>query len=299
MDINKLKTFYFVAIEGSYQKASVYLDVKIPYISKHITALENALQFKLFKRSHHSLKLTDKGSELLKSVQIIMSQIEKIEEISNVENINDDIIRIVTTTGVTNLWLIRQLKNFSKIYPKYKFRIITVDEKIDVSTHYADVAILPKVDPNPNIIQKKLFTFHTKLFASKEYLQQFGIPQKSSDLDAHRLISYYHNEMGYRGNLDWHLKLGIENKKPRSPYLVINSAIGLYESLISGMGIVSITQEFPYMGFDIENSLINNKKIINILPNEGMEISIYFAAQLLKIKLSKVVALEKFFKSTP
>ncbi|HXH54588.1 MAG TPA: LysR family transcriptional regulator [Gammaproteobacteria bacterium] len=299
MDINKLKTFYFVAIEGSYQKASVYLGVKTPYISKHITALENSLQFKLFKRSNHSLILTEKGQDLLKSVQVIMSQIEKIEEIANFDNSDDNIIRIVTTTGVTNLWLLRKLKEFSKLYPKYKFRIIAIDEKIDVSTHYADIAILPKIDPDPNIVQRKLFTFHTKLFASKEYLEQFGTPKIPADLDTHRLISYYHNEMGYRGDVDWHLKLGVKNGLARMPYLVINSAIGLYEALISGMGIVSVTQEYPYIGLDSKNLPINHECLVNILPKESAEIPICFSAQLLKMKLPKVMALDQFFRNCP
>lgn len=299
MDVNKLRTFYYVALEGSYQKASVYLGVKVPYISKHITALENSLKFKLFKRSHRSLILTEKGKELLNYVQIIINQIEKIEEITNFNNKHDDIIRIVTTTGVTSLWLIGKLKEFTKLYPKYKLRIITVEEKIDVSTHYADVAILPKIDPNPNIIQKKLYTFHLKLFASKTYLEKFGTPQMLSDLDNHTLMSFYHNEMGYRGDVDWHLKRGIKDKAARVPYLVINSALGLYAAARYGMGIIGISEELVYMlgSLGTEGTEINGTSLVNILPNENVEIPVYFAAHHLKMKLDKVLALSDFFKN--
>ncbi len=286
VDINKLRTFYYVALEGSYQKASVHLGIKSSYISKQITALEENYKFKLFKRSHRSLVLTEVGQEFLKSVQVIMQQIEKMDEsFSNIDREDDDdVIRIVTTTGVTNLWLIRKLKEFIQFYPKYTFRIITSNEKIDVSDHFADIAILPMIDQNPNVIQRKLFTFHTKLFASKEYLEKFGIPKTPEDLDNHRLISFYHNEAGHRGNVDWHLKIGTKNKI-RVPYLVINSAIGLFEAAVQGMGMIVISEEFPY----------NSPTLVKVLPDEGVEIPVYFATHLQKMSLSKVSALEKFF----
>lgn len=296
MDINKLKTFYHVALEGSYQKASNQLGIKPSYISKHITSLEDILKFKLFKRSHRSLMLTEKGQDLLKSVQIMMNEIEKIEEISNASTKDDDVIRIVTTTGVTNLWLVKRLKDFTAQYPKYKIRIIAVEERIDIANHYADVAILPKIESNPNIVQKKLFTFHTRLFASKQYLEQYGVPQQTSDLDNHRLISYYHNEAGHRGDLDWHLRIGTQDKKMRVPYLVINCAIGLYEALLRGLGIVVVTEEFPYLELH-SNSRMGSDSLVKVLPEEGVEIPIYFATHVQKINLPKVVTLEKFFKN--
>ena len=93
IDINKLETFYYVAIEGSYHKASDYLGIKSSYISKHITALELLLKCKLFERSHRSLLLTEKGEELLKSTRVIMNEVEKLESaISDLNNKNDTII---------------------------------------------------------------------------------------------------------------------------------------------------------------------------------------------------------------
>lgn len=296
IDTKKLVTFYHVAVEGSYQKASVHLGVKTSYISKQITSLEDHLKFKLFKRSHRSLVLTEKAEELLKYVQIMMNQLEKIEEISNENEKDEDIIRIVTTTGVTNIWLVQKLKEFSTHHPKYKLRIIAVDDRVDVASHYADVAILPKVQSNPNVVQKKLFTFHTRLYATNSYVKEFGIPKTTADLDNHRLISYYHNEAGHRGDLDWHLRIGTKDSQPRTPFLVMNSALGLYEALIQGLGIVVITEEFPYFNLDCAADCSNRDALVKILPEEGVEIPIFFASNVLKMNLNKVMLLEKFFR---
>ena len=229
--------------------------------------------------------VTEEGKELLKSVQIIMHQVEKLEEETQQERKKeDDVIRIVTTTGVTNLWLVRKLKIFLERYPQYLIRIITSDEKVDVLTHYADIAILPKVDPSPNIVQKRLFTFHIKLFASKEYLDKYGVPKTTADLDHHRLISFYHNAVGHRGDVDWHLRAGTQNNQFRTPFIVVNSAIGQYEAAKQGLGIIAISEEFPYIG----------TALIGVLPNEKVDVPIYFAANVQKLSLAKVVALEKF-----
>ncbi len=298
MDVNKLKTFYYVALEGSYKKASVYLGVTPSYICKHIKSLEDSLKSKLFTRSHGSQIPTDKGQELLDYVHVIINQVEKIKEITNVDNKQDDIIRIVTTTGVTSIWLIKKLKEFTKLYPKYKLRIITVDEKIDVSTHYADVAILPKIAPSPNIIQKKLHIVQNKLFASKRYLEKFGTPKTISDLDNHKLIGFYHNEMGYRGNVDWHLKRGTKNEAARVPFLAVNSILCLYAAISCDMGITSFPEEFIHILESInENAQINGGLLVNVLPNESVDIPVYFSAHHLKMKLDKVLALSDFFKN--
>lgn len=290
MDLNRLKTFYYVALEGSYQKASNHLGIKSSYISKHITSLEDHLKIKLFKRSHRSLVLTEPGEEFFKSVQIVMQQIEKIEAISKTDKEEeDDIIRIVTTTGVTNLLVIHRLNEFMMLYPKYKIRLIAVEEKIDFSTHYADVAILPKINPNANIIQKKLYTLHSRLFASTQYLVKFGVPQNVQDLDNHRLISFYHNEAGYRGDVDWHLKIGTKLGVPREPFLVINSAIGQFEALRSGVGILAIPEEFPYL---------KEAHIVKVLPEEGVDIPVFFATHIDRMRFRKIAALDNFFTQT-
>ncbi len=298
IDTNKLKTFYYVAVEGSYHKASHYLDIKPSYISKHITSLESLLKCKLFKRSHRSLILTEKGEELLKSTQIIMNEVEKLESvILTVNNRDNNIIRIVTTTGATVLWLLKKIKPFMKLYPQYKIRIISTEDKIDIASHYADVFVLPKMQRTTSITQKKLFVFHMKLFASKKYTDVFGVPQTVSDLDHHRLISYYHNEVGYRGNLDWHLMLGIKQGPPRVPHLVLNSTLGLYEALYQGMGIVVLTEEFSDL--KIQHASEALEPLVPILPNEGVEVPIYFSTSHEKMKLPKVVALDQFFRNYP
>lgn len=289
IDLNKVRTFYYVAIEGSYEKASMHLGIKSSCISKQISYLENMLKIKLFKRSHRSLVLTEESHELFKSAQILMGQAEKIEEMSNIENKEkeDNTIRIVTTTGAASLLLVQKLKHFVDLYPQYKLRIITSDEKVDLLNHYSDVAILPNVDANQNIMQKKLFTVHIRLFASRAYLDKFGIPKNVDDLDNHRLISFYHNEIGHRGDVDWHLKLGVKGKKYRTPHFVINSAVGSYEAALQGIGIVSMAEEFPYI-----------QNLVKILPDEGVDIPVYLAIHIQKRYLSKVIALEKFFMST-
>lgn len=287
MDLNKLKTFYYVALEGSYQKASSYLGIKSSYISKQLSSLEDTYKIKLFKRAHRSLILTEEGKEFFKAVQIVMQQVEKIEEFSDrTFQDENDVIRIVTTTGFTHLWVVREIRKFIDLHPNYQLRILTTDEKIDISQHYADVAISPMIEPNPDIIRKRLLTVSTKLYASQSYLEQFGVPEKPEDLDNHRLIGFYHNLIGHRGNADWHLSLGVKSRKPRDAFFVVNSAVAIHQAVVSGIGIAPIIKDiFGYENFDL----------VNVLPDQSVRGDIYFATHIEKMNLKKVSVLENFF----
>ncbi len=65
MDLNQLRSFSFVAREGSLVRASALLFLSAPAVSAQIKALETELQLKLFDRSAKGMVLTSAGTALL------------------------------------------------------------------------------------------------------------------------------------------------------------------------------------------------------------------------------------------
>ena len=69
MDIRNLTTFVHVAELGNFSRAAERLGYSQPTISVQIRQLEQELGFRLFDRIGHSVRLTDKGRDVLSYAQ--------------------------------------------------------------------------------------------------------------------------------------------------------------------------------------------------------------------------------------
>ncbi|AIL12846.1 hypothetical protein IM40_03900 [Candidatus Paracaedimonas acanthamoebae] len=160
------------------------------------------------------------------------------------------------------------MKGFLKKYPNMKISIVGTDESLDLQAREADVAIRPFVPKNPELVHLYLLSYPLGLYASKEYLAEYGIPRKPEDLDNHRLLAFSKDKKITFGNVDWHLNLGCKPGQTRMPFIQVNSALGLTKLAQDGMGIVSLSKY---------HEVLKGSKLIEILPNiEGPIIDIHY-----------------------
>lgn len=260
VDLEKIRVFYHVALEGSLLKASAMLGLSSPSISKHIADIEQKLKVKLFIRKRRGVELTEAGKKLF---SVASHSIKNLEEISKEIALKDvkvpDVVRVVTTNGVTLLWVIEKVKKFVNLNPHVSIKIYTRDDDVEFLDSKADVGILPKVKDQQGITLRKLNTFYFKMHASKQYLEKMGTPKTIEDLENHHLLSFYHEQGGFRGDMDWYLRL---TGKRITPRITINNAFGLFEAARQGLGIFSIISEFPYMPFtDLDEILADQLQL--------------------------------------
>lgn len=245
VDLEKIRIFYHVAMEGSLLKASSVLVLSSPSISKHLTDLENKLNVKLFIRKRRGLKLTEEGERLY---AIASHAIRNLEEIAKDISLSDvhapDFLRIVTTNGISLLWVIERVKKFLDLSPNVNVKIYTRDDDVEFLNSRADVGILPKVKDQQGVTLRKLHKQVLRMHASKEYLEKMGMPKTIEDLENHHMLGFYHDQIGFRGDMDWYLRLTGKRIIPR---LTINNVFGLFEAARQGLGIFSIPPEFPYI----------------------------------------------------
>ncbi|MBY0293523.1 MAG: LysR family transcriptional regulator, partial [Alphaproteobacteria bacterium] len=97
-----------------------------------------------------------------------------------------------------------------------------------------------------DLIQGPLLRNETGLYASEEYLKEFGVPKIPKDLDNHRLISYGdHLEAKPFKAMNWHLTLGTELGEIREPFLQINCPQARVFLAKAGLGIIALSKEHP------------------------------------------------------
>ena len=249
MDFDKLRTFQQVAIDGSISKAIKVLGMNKSSISRHLSLLEKQLGKTLFDREGQKLILTHDGEYLLERANHILMEIEATK--SYLRSNQDDARRtftISTTYAVASLWLTRFLHLFIDAYPHIQLNIRATAQPLNLSLRQADIAIRPYCTDQNDYIQKHLKTWRLRLFASKNYIKKFGMPQSIEDLENHRLIILGDNPNIYPYQYaSWPLINKTKKGKYRKPFLLINSVEGMYNLVANGVGIGNFGDNFPYL----------------------------------------------------
>ena len=269
MEWDRLKTFYYVAKAGSFTKASEFLNISQSAISRSVATLEDRLGARLFERFARGVVLTQQGEIMFESVQKMFEEATRAEMLVKEESEEPQgPLWIATTMTNASVWLMNYIPSFLKKYPKIRLTIIGSDEALDLRTREADVAIRPFIQDQAHLIQKYIYTFHLVLYASKEYLEEFGTPKKAADLDKHRLIVFGNVSAHPYSDINWPLRVGAESGRVREPFMCINTTAGIFQAAEAGLGITSIPEEYP----GIEGS-----NLVRVLPKlDPVELPLYY-----------------------
>ena len=285
---DKLRIFYHVAQAGSFNAAAEILNLSQPALSRSIGLLEDHIQTRLFERLPRGLALTRQGEILLDAIEKMWSELAYAQiALEEEESEPAGLIKIAATAGFASLHLSVLMPEFLKNHPKIQLSIYGSDIIPNLHSDAADVAIAPFNDSDDSLLQTYLMTFHLKLYASKEYLKKFGVPKELSDLDNHRLLGYGDQKTSHPFSYaNWHLRVGLENGKGRSPYIMINSAIGLFNLAEAGMGIICLSREHPPL---------KNASLLEVLPDvKGPTIEAYFIYSTRNRKIKRIELLKDF-----
>lgn len=260
IDWHKLRTFYYVTKAGGFTQASTYLNLAQSTISRTIQNLESEVGFPIFIRHRNGIFLTKEGDILFKAAQNIFEQIKQaLDEIEAEREEPQGSLRLAISSGLFHHYVLPHIPEFVKQYPKINLTLIATHVIPVLDLLEADVAIRPKILGRDDLIQNLLFINHAQLYASKEYIEKFGLPQKPEDLDDHRLIAFGdHKEAVSYQAMNWHLTLGKPQGEIRIPYIQANTPQARLSLAVAGIGIVAISAEHPGL------SQLN---LIQILPD--------------------------------
>jgi DNA-binding transcriptional LysR family regulator len=268
VEFDKLKAFYTVAQEKSISAGAAKLNLAQSALSRKIGLLENELKSPLFLRTPKGVSLTEAGEVLFETAQQILSLTEMAKiQIADYKKEPQGTLKIVTTMGAVNVWLMAYMAGFLERYPKMRVIIVGNDQDLDLKSQHADVAIRPYVPDRPDLVQQYLRSYHLRLYASQQYLKKHGTPIVPQDLDHHKLITFSTDNPSSLGDVDWLLQLGAKQGHSRKPYMQVNSALALQKAAEDGIGIVSLGAENPGVA----------SNLVEVLPNlQGKVAKLYY-----------------------
>ena len=241
MDWDKLKIFYAVAEAGSFTNATTILNISQSAISRQIQSLEQDLKVQLFERHARGLTLTENGEYVYKTAHEVISKLKEVEtSLGDQKNKPSGKLTITTVRSFGTHWLTPRIQEFMNLNPEIEIELIFDDKELDLSTRQADIGIFMRRPKQLNYIQRKLVDINYHIYGSTKYLEKYGIPKTTNDLNNHRFISFGKGAPSPVFNPDWALKLGNRDNKKRKPIMKVNSVMGLLLAVESGVGLAAL-----------------------------------------------------------
>jgi DNA-binding transcriptional LysR family regulator len=290
LDLDKLKVFYYVAKAKKFTTAAEILNISQPALSRSIQLLEDRLGIKLFYRHTRGLTLTAQGELLLPIVGKFLGELEAVaEKLYEEEKEPKGPLKVVANKGLTNFYLLPHIPEFLKRYPDIRLTFKITDAMPALEFGEAHVVIRPPIygPEAEDLVQKSLIKHHACLYASREYLKEFGVLREPADLDHHRLIAYGdHIEAEPFKGMNWHLTLGAEPGYSREAFLQINSPYARFMMAQAGVGIIALAKEHPGLH---ESGLV---QVLPHLPGPVIETFYIYPKELENSK--KVIAFREY-----
>lgn len=237
MDWDKLRVFHAVAEAGSFTHAGETLNLSQSAVSRQISALEENLQVPLFHRHARGLILTEQGESLNRTVREVFAKLAMTEALlTESKEKPAGKIKVTTTVGFGTTWLAPRLREFLERYPDISMSLLLDDSELDLAMREADVAIRMHAPKQPDLVQRHLFQISWVTVAAPEYVERHGTPERSEQLDDHRLILFG----DYRPpvpDINWLAEVGRRAGSPRKALLEVNSLYAMAQAIKLGLGI--------------------------------------------------------------
>jgi len=289
MDWDKLKIFYAVAEAGSFTNATTILNISQSAISRQIQSLEQDLKVQLFERHARGLTLTENGEYVYKTAHEVISKLKEVEtSLGDQKSKPSGKLTITTVRSFGTHWLTPRIQEFMNLNPEIEIELIFDDKELDLSTRQADIGIFMRRPKQLNYIQRKLVDINYHIYGSTKYLEKYGIPKTTNDLNKHRFISFGKGAPSPVFNPDWALKLGNKDNKKRKSIMKVNSVMGLLLAVESGVGLAALPD---YLVSQSQN-------VIKVLPkSEGPITEAHFVYPQSLKNVARVQAFRNFLYS--
>ncbi len=268
MDWDKLRIFHAVAEAGSFTHAGKTLNLSQSAVSRQISALEDTLHVPLFHRHARGLILTEQGELLHRTAREVFAKLSMTEAVlaDSKERPKGPLV-VTATVGFSTLWLTPHISEFLDLYPDISMTLICEDRELDLAMREADVAIRMRPLTQPDLVQRHLMSVHLHAYASAEYIEKWGMPITTDDLDDHRLIVYADGPLARVTNPGWLLKRSSGEHDHRRPVFKVNNTLGMLRAVESGIGIAALPDYI----------IQTDSKAVRVLPDtDGPSIETYF-----------------------
>jgi DNA-binding transcriptional LysR family regulator len=183
-----LRVFVVVARTLSFRKAGTALRTSISTIVRRMERLEEIFEFRLFDRLPDGVALTAEGHAVYASAQAMERASHSLRTHLDQDLTTRGMVRCSVTEGLGTIWILPHLAQFGRTHPSTIVDLRCSMEVADVLRMEADVAIQLEKPERPDVKVVRLGRMHIYPFASRRYLETYGMPKDLDEIKQHRIV---------------------------------------------------------------------------------------------------------------
>lgn len=232
LDWAHLRSFLAIARVGRLVGAARQLGVTHSTLSRHITALEQAIGARLFDRNPAGFILTAAGERLLSSVDTIDSILSEAHaDLSQARARASGIVRIGAPDGFGVGFLAPRLPALSQMHPELEVQLVTTPRFPSLSRREADIGIGLSRPSAGRLFARKLVDYDLGIYAARS--NAAAQPEEGGlSLTDHLFVGYI-DELLFTRELDY-LPLVERNLRPR---MKSSNLLAQQQMIAAGYGI--------------------------------------------------------------
>jgi DNA-binding transcriptional LysR family regulator len=186
-----IRYFLAVARMGTLSAAAERLGTEHATVARHIQALEDELNTRLFHRSNSGCGLTDAGERLLAGAEAIESAyvFAKAAASSEGQPVSGK-VRIGAPDGFGSVFLAPRLRALTDRHPKLEIEILATATLLSLLKREADIAIGLSSPKQMRVVSRRLTDFRMYVYASRAYLKEAAPIIAMEDLKKHPFIGF-------------------------------------------------------------------------------------------------------------
>jgi DNA-binding transcriptional LysR family regulator len=237
----ELKAFCTVAACGGFSPAARRLGLVTSSVARLVDALESRLGAVLLNRSTRSVTLTDAGRTYYEEALRILERLDAADEAA--ADGAAGVLRVAAPVTFSTLYVAPILPALRARHPRLTLDLRLDDAPANLVDEAIDVAIrIGSLDPQSNLVARKLAAHDRVLCASPAYLAAHGAPETPIALAAHDCLQFAFGA----GRRTWRLqaddsKADAEDVEVRGVVHANNSEV-LRQAALGGLGIAMLAR---------------------------------------------------------
>ena len=228
---NDVKFFIALARFRRLSKAAGHLGTSHVTVANRISSLEETLGLKLFIQNRNGFELTKSGAIFYRHADELENALRLGLEEARVDEHTRPKVRIGVTEGVGDNFLATRVARWLKDQT-LDIDFISLPKTTTVTSRRADISITLEKPKGENVILRVLTDYHLGIYASPDYLTEYGPVCQRKELESHPWIGYVDNilfsdELRYHHELSENLNFVFQSTTIRAQMEAAKEGVGL------------------------------------------------------------------------